>query len=210
MSTPSKSYPLILLGLFLVWSTFLAIRPVNRSDWLLENVLVIIGILLLFLSYKRFQFSHLSYTLIFIFLCSHEIGSHYTYAEVPYENWFKSAINYSLNAQLGWERNHYDRLVHFLWGLLFFLPAYEISIQVIKARGIWSYLLPLGFMMSSSLIYEEIEWAAASIFGGELGMTYLGIQGDIWDAHKDSLMAIIGALLAMMIMKIALLNRKAR
>ena len=203
MSTTSKSYPLILFAVFLIWSTILAVHPVYRGDWALENVLVIIGILLLFLSYKRFQFSHLSYTLIFIFLFFHEIGSHYTYAEVPYDDWFEFATSHSLDQQLGWERNHYDRLVHFLWGLLFFLPAYEISTQVVKVRGIWSYLLPLGFVMSSSLIYEEIEWAAASIFGGELGMTYLGIQGDIWDAHKDSLMAIIGVLLAMTITKTA-------
>lgn len=197
MTPPSHRFLTILGLLFLAWSALLAIHPVNRADWILENVLVVIGLLILALTYRRFQFSRLSYCLIFCFLCIHEIGSHYTYALVPYDSWAKALTGYTINEVLGWERNHFDRLVHFLYGLLLAFPVRELAIHVVRVRGFWTYALPLGFTMATSLFYEQIEWAAALVFGGELGMAYLGTQGDIWDSHKDSLMASIGTLLSM-------------
>ena len=73
----------------------------------------------------------------------------------------------------------------------------EFYVRVVDARGVWGYLLPLGFVMWTSMIYELIEWGAAVVFGGDLGMNYLGTQGDIWDAHWDMLLATLGALIAM-------------
>jgi len=66
-------------------------------------------------------------------------------------------------------------------------------------RGFWGYFLPLDLTMSTSMIFELFEWAAAEIFGGELGQAYLGTQGDIWDAHKDMALASLGAAIAMTI-----------
>jgi len=69
-------------------------------------------------------------------------------------------------------------------------------LRVANASGFWGYLFPLLVVMSTSLLFELIEWAAAVIFGGDLGMAYLGTQGDIWDSHKDSLLATLGALIS--------------
>ncbi|MBI2651818.1 DUF2238 domain-containing protein, partial [Candidatus Woesearchaeota archaeon] len=66
-------------------------------------------------------------------------------------------------------------------------------------KGFWGYYLPLDVMAAFSMIYELIEWAVALVFGGELEMTYLGTQGDIWDAHKDMALATLGALISMVI-----------
>ena len=51
--------------------------------------------------------------------------------------------------------------------------------------------------MSTSALYELIEWAAAEVFGGDLGVTYVGTQGDPWDAQKDMALAAAGALIAL-------------
>ena len=129
----------------------------------------------------------------------HLIGAHYTYAQVPYDRWFESLTGHSLNSVLGWERNNFDRVVHFSYGLLLAYPIREVFQRVAKLRGFWSYFFPLDITMSTSMLYELIEWGAAAAFGGELGQAYLGTQGDIWDAHKDMAFASLGALIAMLI-----------
>lgn len=178
---------------------FLAIEPYDRKDWALENLLVLVFVGFLALSYKRMPLSRVSYTLIFIFLVIHEIGAHYTYAKVPYDEWFVSTFGTSLNEMLGWERNNFDRVVHFSYGLLLAYPIREVYFRVADADGFWGYFLPLDITMSTSMLFELFEWAAAEIFGGELGAAYLGSQGDIWDAHKDMGLASLGALITMLI-----------
>ncbi|HEY5552390.1 MAG TPA: DUF2238 domain-containing protein [Opitutaceae bacterium] len=168
-------------------------------DWLLENALVAVALAVLAVSAARFPMSRVSYTLIFIFLCLHETGAHWTYSEVPYNEWTRALFGTSLNEMLGLERNHFDRLVHFSYGLLLAYPIREIFLRVAAVRGFWGYALPLDVAMSTSMIYELIEWGAAAGFGGELGVAYLGTQGDVWDAHKDMALASLGALIAMLV-----------
>jgi putative membrane protein len=146
-----------------------------------------------------------SYTLIFLFLCLHTLGGHYTYSEVPYDRWLQQLTGgFSLDAAMGWQRNHYDRFVHFAYGLLLAYPVRELFLRVAVVRGFWGYFLPLDLTMSTSALYEMIEWGAATLFGGDLGIAYLGTQGDVWDAQKDMLCATAGALIAMTVT--ALLN----
>lgn len=192
-------YLLVLSVLFAALWVALAISPLYRDDWLLENLLVVVFVVAMAASWRHFQFSRVSYTLIFLFLCLHEVGSHYTYAEVPYNEWTEALFGRSLNDMLGWERNHYDRLVHFSYGLLLAYPLREVFLRVANVKGFWGYFLPLDITMSTSMIFELFEWGAAEMFGGDLGMAYLGTQGDIWDAHKDMALASLGALIAMLV-----------
>lgn len=194
----------ILAFLFSIEWIILAINPLYRSDWALENALVLVFIVIFAGSFKYLLLSRVSYFLIFIFLCLHEIGAHYTYAEVPYDKWFMSLSGVTLNEILGWQRNNFDRVIHFLYGLLLAYPVREMFLRVANVRGFWGYFLPLDLTMSSSMLFELFEWGAAELFGGDLGMAYLGTQGDVWDAHKDMFLASVGALLAMIIT--ALLN----
>jgi putative membrane protein len=168
-------------------------------DWLLENTLVLAAVPILWAIYKKLPFSRLSWTMVFLFLYIHEVGAHYTYAKVPYDEWCKSWFGFSINETFGWDRNHFDRAVHFLYGLLLAYPIREIFLSLADARGFWGYFLPLDVTLSSSALYELIEWAAAEVFGGDIGQAYLGTQGDVWDAHKDMLLATGGALLALLI-----------
>ena len=187
-----------LLIIFAVEWLLLAISPHYRSDWALENVLVVIYFPVMIALRKRVTFSNLSYLLMFIFLFLHVIGAHYTYAEVPYDQWFKTMTGNTLNGLIGFERNHFDRLVHFLYGILFYIPFREIVVQRARLEGFWSYFLPYTFIVSTTVLYEQIEWAAAEIFGGELGMAYLGTQGDVWDGHKDMGLASLGAFIILL------------
>ena len=192
---------------FALWLA-LAIHPSDRPAWILENALVAALFGLLWGVRRLFRFSDVSLLLILLFLSLHSIGSHYTYSEVPYDAWWRALTGHTLNSVFGWERNHYDRLVHFCYGLLLAYPIREFFLRIVEVRGFWAYFLPLDFTLSTSAIYELIEWATAEIFGGDLGMHYLGSQGDIWDAQKDMGLAALGALLAMLLT--ALINRRLK
>lgn len=199
MLIPHRLYLLILGILFGVLWGVLAIHPFDRKDWLLENTLVLAAVVVLAVFQRRLLFSRVSYTLIFLFMCLHQVGAHYTYAEVPYDAWFEHLTGRTFNSLVGWERNNFDRVVHFAYGLLLAYPVREIFLRVVNVRGFWGYFLPLDLTMSTSMLYELIEWGAAGLFGGELGQAYLGTQGDIWDAHKDMALASLGAAIAMAI-----------
>tara|TARA_R110001606_G_scaffold83958_5_gene191377 strand:- start:81443 stop:82195 length:753 start_codon:yes stop_codon:yes gene_type:complete len=192
-----KKYYLAGLGLLLLIEfAVLAIHPSDRSDWLLENTLLVVFVIALVLSYRRLPLSALSYTLIFVFLFLHEIGAHYTYAKVPYEAFFQDTLGVSVNGLMGWQRNQFDRLLHFGYGLLFAWPLRESLCRMAGLSGGWGHFFALALVMATSMLYELIEWLAAELFGDGLGMAFLGTQGDVWDAHKDMALATVGALIA--------------
>jgi len=192
-----ERYPKLLLALLTVLSLALGVAPYDRADWVLENALLFAGVGVLVATRKALPLSRLSYTLVFVFMCLHAVGAHYTYSLVPYDDWFRAVTGRTLSSLTGAERNHYDRLVHFSYGLLLAYPAREIFLRVADVRGFWGYYLPLDVVMATSMLYELIEWGAASAFGGDLGTAYLGTQGDPWDAQKDMALATLGAVIAM-------------
>lgn len=200
-SAPSARYPLTLLGLFLLWWTALAIAPRYRLDWLLENLLVLVAVPVLVLTYRKLRFSDLAYTCLFVFFVLHEVGAHYTYSEVPYEDWSRALLGTGINEALGWTRNHYDRLLHFLYGVLVLPAVVELFEAKAPPRGVWAFWMPVLFMNSHAVVYETVEWLAAEAFGGDLGTAYLGTQGDAWDAQKDMALAFAGTLLAMVALR---------
>jgi putative membrane protein len=193
-----RRFVLWLAGIFGALTLALGIAPWHRQDWLLENVMVLAALAVLCAIYRHMPFSRLSWSLVFAFLCLHELGAHYTYSEVPYDAWCEAVTGRTLHSLVGWERNNFDRIIHLCYGLLLAYPIRELFFHLARARGFWSYFLPLDLTLSSSAFYEMIEWAAARVFGGELGVAYVGTQGDPWDAQKDMALAAIGALAAML------------
>ena len=175
---------LLLYGLFWTW---LAIAPFDRRDWLLENLLSVTLVAVLVLTYRRFQFSVISYCLIGLFLTLHAIGAHYTYAEVPFGFWLKDLLSLS--------RNPFDRIAHFSYGLLLLYPLRELLMRLAGVRGLWSSYLSVSGILAQSGFFEVAEAVVASSVSPELGSTYLGTQGDEWDAQKDMAAALAGALL---------------
>ncbi|HKY70757.1 MAG TPA: DUF2238 domain-containing protein [Nitrospira sp.] len=184
----------LLLWYGLLW-TVLAIAPRDRQDWLLENLLALSAVATLAATYRRFQFSTLSYVLITVFLSLHAVGAHYTYAEVPFGFWLRDAF--------GLSRNPFDRLVHFAYGLLLAYPLRELLVRLAGIESFWSYYLPISGMLAQSGFFEIVEAVVAQIVSPELGTAYLGTQGDEWDAQKDMVAALSGALLCMTAVLIA-------
>jgi len=174
-----------LVGLWIV----MAIAPFDRFDWLLENLLVLIYGALLVATYRTFSFSNLSYGLFGVFLSLHLVGAHYTYAETPIGFWLQDALDLS--------RNHYDRIVHFAFGLLIAYPFREVLIRAAGLRPAWSYLMVMIAVLGFSGFYEALEGIVAVIVSPELGAAYLGTQGDEWDAQKDTALAFAGSVVAM-------------
>ena len=178
-----------LLAWYVVLWAALAIQPLYRQDWFLENLLAVPFVVFLAVTYRRFPLSSMTYLLITLFMTLHAVGAHYTYAEVPFGYWLKAVFHFS--------RNHYDRIVHFSFGLLMAYPAREVFFRIAHSRGFWAYYLPVAMVLAFSGVFEIVEMAAARAVSPELGDAYLGTQGDIWDAQKDMLAATVGAVAAM-------------
>jgi putative membrane protein len=176
---------LLLYALYIFIWIVAAIHPKYPDDWMLENVLPLTLFPLILWLDMRFHFSLTAMLLLLLFASLHAVGAHYTYAEVP---WFQPVMDL-----LGLERNDYDRVVHFLFGLLLFRPLFEIlSHFATSARS--ALFFTFAVIVALSDIYEILEWAATMIFHPDLGVAFLGTQGDVWDAQKDMLAAIIGGL----------------
>jgi putative membrane protein len=191
----------IIAGYSLLWIA-LAIAPKYRSDWLLENLLVFAAVGLLVGTFRRFQFSNVSYGLFALFLALHAYGAHYTYAETPFGFWLAETLDLP--------RNHYDRIVHFAFGLLLIYPLRELMQRVLKLRRVWAYLLPFLVILAMSSVYEQIESWVARIVNPELGSAYLGTQGDEWDAQRDMDRAMTGAAIGLGCIALAERHRSQR
>ena len=190
-----------IVGFVIIWvSTFVGTNDIN--NWLLENALVFLALLFLIVTYKRYTFSNLSYVLISIFLCLHVYGSKYTYAENPFGFWLKDLLDL--------ERNHYDRLIHFGFGLILSYPMREMFVNWLGYPRKLAWFYPVQTTLSVSALYEIIEWAVADIFFTEQGQAYLGTQGDIWDAQKDTFVAFLGAVIASTLIFVVQKNRAER
>ena len=178
----------ILAGCYAIPWILLAIHPVDRGDWFLENLLVFVAIAVLVSTYHKFQFSNLTYGLIGLFLALHAIGAHYTYAKVPAGFWMEHLLH--LN------RNHFDRVIHFGFGVLLVYPVQELLQRAAGVRVTWLPWLALTTIVALSSFFEILEAIIAQIVRPDLGAAYLGTQGDIWDAQKDMTAAIVGGILA--------------
>jgi len=182
-----KDYPYILAISFFIFFIVLAITPLDRAVWAVEVIPVVAIFLVLVFTFKKFRFTDLSYSLILFGLVWHTIGAHYTFANVPFD---------LITNLFDFQRNHYDRIGHFVVGLY----AYPIAEFMVKKRytnHIVAMLFALFFIMSIACAYEIVEWIYAELEGGNTGIEFLGSQGDNWDAQKDMLANTLGAVVAL-------------
>jgi putative membrane protein len=176
-----------LLVWYLLLSLWTAYAPADRQFWLLSSILPGLLVLVLIGTHRLLPLSPASYVLITLFLTLHMIGARYTYAGVPAGAWLEQAL------PLG--RNHYDRIVHFCFGVLLTYPIEELFRLIVPLRGWLLYYLPVMTVLGLSGLWEIVESWVAQAVHPELGITYLGSQGDVWDAQKDMAAAMYGALL---------------
>ncbi len=185
-----KGQQFLFLIFIIIWFVFSA--NVNYvSVWIAENILLFLAVIYLVETYKEFAFSNLSYILIFIFAIMQTAGSHYSYAEVPLGNYIMEWLDF--------ERNHYDRLVHFSFGLLLLIPFREkLNSLVSFTSHKLEIIIILTFFVGMGGAYEILEWLYALAYESDKDvLSVLGSQGDIWDAQKDMFLNFLGALIAL-------------
>ncbi len=179
----------VYIGIFLLVWIWTFLGTTDHANWVTENVLTVIFVGGLCLSYRKFRFSDLSYALMFVYILLHIYGAMYTYAENPFGYWLQDRVQ--------GERNHYDRIVHFSFGFLLAYPMRDYFKNHFGWPNWVCWVLPVEITLSFSGAYELIEWAVADVFFPAQGAAYLGSQGDIWDAQKDMALAFSGASISM-------------
>ena len=187
-----KPHIILFLGVLIVfaWSGW---KPYDRLTWWLEVFPGIIGLIVLGATYRRFQFTTLCYTLIALHICLLCVGGHYTYAREPLFNWLREVFH--------WSRNHYDRLGHFAQGLVPAMITREVFVRLkVLQRTRWMPFLIVCVCLAISAFYELIEWWTA-LFSGDAAVSFLATQGDPWDTQEDMLMALIGAICALLFLR---------
>jgi len=178
-----KSHKIAYALYLLIWIV-MAINPKYPEDWLLENVLVFLFFpFIIYMDYKN-RYTLLSIVFLLVFAFLHALGSHYTYAEMEHFD--------VITAFFGFERNHFDRVVHFAFGLLLFRILFEMINPKTHSLKV-ALLFTFTTVVTIATFYEQLEWFAVIAFHPELGSAFLGTQGDSWDAHQDTLVAIVGA-----------------
>lgn len=186
----------IALGLLLIAIVISGIHPLEFEAYLLHQVGTVFMLVLLFIIFKKIGLDFLSFTFYLVFLLIHIIGAHYLYSYVPYNDWIQHIFHFNLDQYMEWSRNMYDRLVHLAYGVLLYPLIYRVfQVWLPTARPFTLFLLMIQFVMASSVFYELIEWAIAIGLSPEEAENYNGQQGDMWDAHKDMLLATIGAII---------------
>lgn len=188
----------VLMALFVVLFAVLAVAPREPVTWAMENAVAVLFVLALWVTRRWFRFSRSAYVMMFSFLALHEIGAHYTYSHVPYDQTVHTLLGFSPDALMGWQRNQYDRFLHLLYGVLLVLPLSELCREWGGLRRFGAALFAFSLILASSLLYELIEWGAAVVLG-DGSTAFLGTQGDPWDAQKDMALATVGALATLLI-----------
>ncbi len=167
-------------------------------SYLLHQTGTVIGVsLIVWLTYKRLV-SRSVFTLSIIFFVIHVLGAHYLYSYVPYNELSKQLFQFDFNAHFGWSRNMFDRFfVHVGYALLLYNIIFDVfSVWLPNARRGQNALLVIQFVMASSMFYELIEWVVALNMSPKDAENYNGQQGDVWDAHTDTVVATLGAIAA--------------
>ena len=184
---------LVWLSLFTVSLVWSAINPKDQFTWFLEVSPAIIGLILLILTYKKFPLTPLLYTLILIHMIILMVGGHYTYAEVPLFDWIKELLDQS--------RNNYDKVGHFAQGFTPAILARELLLrkQIVQGSKIWLNYIIISIILAFSAFYELIEWWVA-LATGEDAEAFLGTQGYVWDTQSDMMYALIGGIMALLLL----------
>lgn len=196
------AYALTLAAFALTW-----IAPAWPVEQALHSSLTVVALAGLWWIDRRWPLQPGHFAAVCAFLVVHCIAARWLYSNVPYDAWVQSATGWSLQQAMGWERNHFDRLVHLLFGLCFAAPLREhLRLRWPQLSPRQAFVLCVGTIMCVSLGYEWLEWAIALSLDPAAAEAYNGQQGDMWDAHMDMLLATLGSLVAWPRRPVALLQ----
>ncbi len=163
----------------------------DRFTWILEVFPILLALPVLVITYSRFQLTNFVYSIIVVHSLILAVGGIYTYAKVPLGFWMQDWF--------GFARNHYDRIGHFAQGFFPIIIVRELLLRtapLIKSK--WLIAISIAFCLAISAFYELIEFWYA-ILADESAESFLGSQGDIWDAQWDMFFALIGSIMSLLL-----------
>ncbi len=190
--TSEKRIKTILFSFFIVVTIAFCFGSPYPELMLLHHAATILTAAFLAFVMLRNNLSNLSFGLIIVFILLHVIGAKWTYLDVPYDSWTNWLTGHSLSEVFGWQRNQYDRLVHFGYGMCLWLPAREILNRWYGYKPRQASDVAWEFIAMSSVMYEMFEWLLTIIAPADQADNYNGQQGDMWDAQKDMALAMLG------------------
>lgn len=185
-----------LVVFLLLWAAS-CIRVPYPEYLLLQHGPTLLAVITLMVVQNWLNVSRLSYTLILAFLSLHLVGGRYLYSYVPYDDWFEPLLSFRITDRFGFARNHYDRLVHFCFGLLIVIPTWRFARRLVGTNGWWSAVFAFAVIIAASAVYEVAEWAIAVTQPPDLAESYNGQQGDVWDPQRDMALAGLGGLVSL-------------
>ena len=184
-----KTLWLFIYAVVLIWS---GINPKDYFTWFLEVLPALIGFIIIAATYPRFRLTPLTYLLILIHCIILMVGGHYTYAEVPLFNWVRDSFNM--------ERNNYDKIGHLAQGFIPAIISREILVRKeVITQNNWMIFIVICICLAISAFYELIEWWAA-LLSGAAADAFLSTQGDVWDTQSDMALALVGTILALVLL----------
>lgn len=193
----------ILLTLLVALTVVSCIEPPFPRQMALQHLPTVAVIIALGTLPRRYKISNAAFGCLVTFMALHVLGARYIYSYVPYDEWSKALLGVSITERWHLERNHFDRLVHFAFGLLWVYPVWEISHRYFRVPERFARYVAVEFVMAFSMLYELFEWSLTLVLSpGDAG-AYNGQQGDIWDAQKDMSFALAGAVLATLAILVA-------
>lgn len=190
--TPHATLALVVAAAFVAAAVASLIGTESHALWISETIHILIAFAALTATYRRFQFTMVTYVILLVFSWVIFAGAHYSYALVPLGEWAR--------ALFGFTRNHFDRVGHFFQGAA---PAMFVRELLIRRSGLRKgpslFWIVAGLCLGMAAMFELAEWQWAVTKGGPV-VDDLGAQGDPWDSQQDMLMALVGAIIAQLML----------
>jgi putative membrane protein len=185
----------LMAAFYALWAAS-CIRLPHPEYFAMQHVPTIFAVVALTVLERRQLVDRLGFALIIAFLLLHLVGARYLYSFVPYDDWTQAIFGFRLTDRFGFERNHYDRFVHFMFGLLFVYPLVSFFQRPLRLDGWWPAVMAVTAIIAAGAVYEIAEWLTALTFAPDWAEAYNGQQGDPWDAQRDMALNTVGAVIA--------------
>lgn len=210
MAASSVNYQMAILAAATVLFAGSIGRPIYPNEQWLQHIPTVLALPALLLGARRRWLSNASFTCLATMLALHIVGARWIYSNVPYDDWLRAVAGGGTREWFGLTRNHYDRLVHFAFGLLMTLPIAEATVRYGGLSVAWGLAWAWMTVAGISAVYEVFEWAIAVIAAPDYADRYNGQQGDWWDAQKDMALALLGSTLATFALGVGLQRQRRR
>lgn len=188
-----NSFKIFVLVFLVIFAGISCINPIFPDQQILQHIGTLFIVLLLFADIQSKIWTNTAFLGIALFGIVHIVGARYIYSYVPYERFFQTFFHFDIQQTFGWQRNHYDRWVHFSFGLLILPSLYEWILAKLTKKKILALFVAWLLLQTFSLVYELFEWSLSILMSASDAENYNGQQGDIWDAQKDMALAMLGS-----------------